>query len=693
MASGTIYGSTNNTYIDAKIVWSSVANTAANTSTVTATLYYKRSNEYITSGTGSFSIKIGTAAAVVNTQYLQIGSNWVKAVAATQVVTHELNGSKSVAISASGAISGTTLESTTCGSTVTLDTIPRATTLDQVSVPATLESSFTYKYTPRGSYYTRVAIYLVVGSKTLSLRLIPHGIQPVGTQQTQTITLTAAERSQIYKVLPTTAQAVIQVTARTYSDAGYSVKVGDASTKEVTTSIPAGIKPSASLTASPVNNNAWIKEKNIYVAGYSGLTATLSGTSGEGAPILTYAISGGGYSANSNVLKVTTLLQAGKLTLKGVLTDSRSRTGTAEYSLTVESYTTPQIRSLTVTRGTYNSSTQAWTPDDNGPDVRVYFTTYLSLIQYANAYSVAFTINGVAQTPNYGSQSNLNSSVGYAFYFINMDSESSHTLKITAQDYAGGTGSATITVPTTYVTMEFKADGKGIAFGKTSEKNAFECDMTAEFTGAATFKGATTINEDLDLKKNIHMGGLNGQTHEQVIRFSNPTSSQYPHNAYLYGGNPNSVNTIGCYDGRNNRSIWGYNDTTNTVSLGGNSSIIVINGSTLADFVVEQGTSGIWSYRKWYSGICELHAYHKSTTAIDIQQGGIYRSDVITLNLPFNVIEITPIVDCCDISAWASTNTFRSSTGNSTVTYVLFRGASYTSNDWYTHIHIKGRWK
>ena len=60
MASGTIYGSTNNQYIDAKIEWSSTPTTATNSSKVTAALYYKRNNTgYETYGTGTFSISIG----------------------------------------------------------------------------------------------------------------------------------------------------------------------------------------------------------------------------------------------------------------------------------------------------------------------------------------------------------------------------------------------------------------------------------------------------------------------------------------------------------------------------------------------------------------------------------------------------------------------------------------------------------
>lgn len=120
---------------------------------------------------------------------------------------------------------------------------------------------------------------------------------------------------------------------------------------------------------------------------------------------------------------------------------------------------------------------------------------------------------------------------------------------------------------------------------------------------------------------------------------------------------------------------------------------LVIGGEAVTDFVVEQGTSGNWSYRKWESGNCDLYTYHKSEIAIDIQQGGVYRSEVVTVQLPFTVYEITPVVDCCDISVWASTNTYRLSTGNTSITYALFRGVTYPSYTWYTHIHIKGRWK
>lgn len=55
-----------------------------------------------------------------------------------------------------------------------------------------------------------------------------------------------------------------------------------------------------------------------------------------------------------------------------------------------------------------------------------------------------------------------------------------------------------------------------------------------------------------------------------------------------------------------------------------------INGSVLADFVVEQGSNGTWFYRKWNSGRCELHGYKNisSLPCNTVLASGWYRTDV-----------------------------------------------------------------
>lgn len=60
-----------------------------------------------------------------------------------------------------------------------------------------------------------------------------------------------------------------------------------------------------------------------------------------------------------------------------------------------------------------------------------------------------------------------------------------------------------------------------------------------------------------------------------------------------------------------------------------------------ADYIVEQGTSGIWTYRKWNSGIVELFGKKDVTfekdTGNSVTSHGFYASGLQTVTLPFRV--------------------------------------------------------
>lgn len=61
-----------------------------------------------------------------------------------------------------------------------------------------------------------------------------------------------------------------------------------------------------------------------------------------------------------------------------------------------------------------------------------------------------------------------------------------------------------------------------------------------------------------------------------------------------------------------------------------------INGSDVADFVVEQGTSGIWTYRKWNSGLIDLYYNEPFDLVIDTEVGSFWQG-TYTFTLPFNL--------------------------------------------------------
>ena len=96
-----------------------------------------------------------------------------------------------------------------------------------------------------------------------------------------------------------------------------------------------------------------------------------------------------------------------------------------------------------------------------------------------------------------------------------------------------------------------------------------------------------------------------------------------------------------------------------TLDVGGN---MRLNGSPLADFVIQQGTSGVWTYRKWKSGIAECWCQYSFTAAITTAWGVLYESSAVTLpSFPFTFSQIPQV----HISADNSSNALFIERGNS----------------------------
>ena len=155
---GTILGTTSNAYIQSAIDWYYETNTAKNTTTVQAKLFYRRTNTgYLTEGTGPFSITINGSKTTKSGVSLSISTSWVEAMSATISVPHNADGTKSVVISATGSLAPTSLTETNCSGTVTLPTIPRASSIS--CTEANIESNPTITITRASSGFTHTITY------------------------------------------------------------------------------------------------------------------------------------------------------------------------------------------------------------------------------------------------------------------------------------------------------------------------------------------------------------------------------------------------------------------------------------------------------------------------------------------------------------------------------------------------------
>ena len=338
MASGTINGTTSNQYLYSKIEWSSTADTTNNRSTVTAALYYKRFNDgYTTYGYRVCSItingvKFSSTGAITITEH-----EWVKAVEGTVTVDHNSDGTKSIAISAEGLVDGTSLKSTTCSGTATLDSIPRASTIASAA-NVTLGDKCSVKWTPMSASF-RYKLKFSLGSWSYTT----EAIAPNTTSQFHyfgyTIPLDVAK--QITGSPPT---GTMTVTLYTYSDSGATKQVGSASSKTFTVTVPDNnsTKPAVSMTLSPVGSlpSAFA---GLYIQGLTKLVVNLSASGKYNATIKSYSLKKDGTSYSPGEVYSLHLPNYGNVSLYGYATDSRGFTGSTNKDITVIPYSKPKI--------------------------------------------------------------------------------------------------------------------------------------------------------------------------------------------------------------------------------------------------------------------------------------------------------------------------------------------------------------
>ena len=127
-------------------------------------------------------------------------------------------------------------------------------------------------------------------------------------------------------------------------------------------------------------------------------------------------------------------------------------------------------------------------------------------------------------------------------------------------------------------------------------------------------------------------------------------------------------------------------------SFGGDTSVVG------ADYVVEQGTSGIWTYRKWSSGIAECFgAQSYSNISVSTAWGSVYESAGQKLSFPAGLFTAAP--DYCSITygggseATLSIEPLGLPSKTETQTFCLTRAAAATIANAKVQVHAIGRWK
>lgn len=118
----------------------------------------------------------------------------------------------------------------------------------------------------------------------------------------------------------------------------------------------------------------------------------------------------------------------------------------------------------------------------------------------------------------------------------------------------------------------------------------------------------------------------------------------------------------------------------------------------IADYVVEQGTSGVWTYRKWNSGQFEVWTSERQfATGVASGSSTMGYDYYIHISIPSGFINIGAVSG--NVSAnpdttprWGAFVGWRWDSPNPTKLYLYTSGAYQNANIGYA-VEIKGRWK
>ena len=492
-----------------KIEWSASQSTTDNTSTITCThkLVCKSSYSlYIGSRSNSCTVD-GTKKTFTSSSISTGGGTTIKLGTTKHTVSHKSDGTKSCKISGTfnikATLSGVYKESITASETVTLNTIPRASTLSVAN--GTLGTSQTLTVTRQStSFKHRITATPKGGSKVY--------INADGSTSSSVVAHTDCS----IPFTPPLSWASCNTSGRSIEvEWGIGTyksddsRVGGNTYPSIQYTIPSSTGPAAPTVNISDGNGYASQYQGYYIQNKSKLNITASATGQYGATIKSYAITLNGSAFTSGSL----------LTSAGTKTISVTATDTRDYP---SNPTTKTIEVLPYSKPTINL-TISKSKDDTDPKNPKYIATLSYNLTYAtlkNQNEVEVIMYTDTDFPNIANEYTIaskikNESGSYSGEFkLEVDPDTTYTnVYLTVKDALGESGdSAKSTIWGSERIFYVHKTGQGISLGKkfntniaTSDKppNLFECKWDALFDGKISNVSGVLHSSDRRVKKNI----------------------------------------------------------------------------------------------------------------------------------------------------------------------------------------------
>lgn len=450
-----------------KVEYSYTQNVSKNQSTLTMTLYVHRDSYGPSWNTHCNSyIRLDGSNVMTYTGSFNISTSWVKiGSTVTKTVNHNADGTKSISITGFFDSQGLTskLDDLSCSGTVTLKTIPRASSISSITGD-TIGETVTIRLNRASSSFTHRLYYTFGDTKN---RLLSSSVAT-------SYSFKPSMNDCAY--LPNSTSGTATIRADTYNG---STKIGSAS-KNFTLKVPSSVVPTLSGVSVARVDGDVPEDWGVYVKGKSSAKVQINGAAGAyGSTIKAYAVSGGGYSGTTNPFTTGALNTAGEVTFTGKITDSRGRTASGSASITVEDYAPPVLTSVEAHRCSASGELQ-----DDGEYITLTAVFSGSTVGGRNAITGKYR-----RMPEGGDWTSLSSLTSGQAVVFPASGDSTFSVEVQVSD-AFTTISQAVVVNSVEFIMDFKAGGNGIAFGKAAEyENLLDVQWDARFRGGVAADG------------------------------------------------------------------------------------------------------------------------------------------------------------------------------------------------------------
>lgn len=409
-------------------------------------------------------------------------------------ITHGSDGKKTLAISASytSGVSSGTVEAS---ANVTLDTIPRLSTLSVSN--GTLGTAQTLTISEKASAFVHKLYYTCGNSGTVYILGSASATSTsLSTSWTPPISLAAQN---------TTGTSVsIKFTLATYS--GSTLIGSDSYTKTFT--IPSSVKPSCSVTIEDVGTML----NGNHLQGLAKLKITVKPTLSHGSPIASYRTIVNGKTYTSASFTTELINAYGELSITSTVTDKRGRSGSKTETITIMTYHKPHFT-------VYNASRAKMT--DDGPVLDptgnfIYVTVTTSASYLSGLNSAFLQINYKKSTvSNYTNLQTVtipgeSMETWSSDFIFQADTDASYDVQLALADSVV-TNENPITqkilVGTAKVFMSWRKDFKGISFGEVAEEDdVFKVAWKMVSTYGHLISSPVELQQNTDLDKLLDVG-------------------------------------------------------------------------------------------------------------------------------------------------------------------------------------------